>query len=102
MQNPFGNPDPKRAIEKAPVWFTTYPASMVTKPGESFLATLSDEALWAAFETLGIAAVHTGPVKRAGGLSGWDATPSVDGQFDRISTADRREVRNGGGVSSAV
>jgi trehalose synthase len=86
MQNPFGNPDPKRAIEKAPVWLTTYPASMVTKPGESFLATLSDEALWAAFETLGIAAVHTGPVKRAGGLSGWEATPSVDGQFDRIST----------------
>ena len=86
MQNPFGNPDPERAIEKAPVWFTAYPASMITKPGESFLATLSDEALWAAFEILGIAAVHTGPVKRAGGITGWDATPSVDGQFDRIST----------------
>ncbi len=86
MHNPFGNPDPARAIQKAPVWFTTYPASMITKPGESFLATLSDDALWEAFETLGIAAVHTGPVKRAGGISGWDATPSVDGQFDRIST----------------
>ncbi|HET9647213.1 MAG TPA: maltose alpha-D-glucosyltransferase [Microlunatus sp.] len=86
MQNPFGKPDPERAVAKAPVWFTTYPASMITKPGESFLATLSDDALWTAFETLGIAAVHTGPVKRAGGISGWDATPSVDGQFDRIST----------------
>ena len=42
--------------------------------------------MWATFETLGISAVHTGPVKRAGGLSGWEATPSVDGQFDRIST----------------
>ena len=30
--------------------------------------------------------MHTGPVKRAGGISGWDVTPSVDGHFDRIST----------------
>ena len=86
MQNPFGIPNPTRAIGKAPVWFTAYPASMITKPGESFLATLSDDSLWSIFENLGISAVHTGPVKRAGGLSGWDATPSVDGQFDRIST----------------
>jgi trehalose synthase len=86
LQNPFGNPDPERAIEKAPVWFTCYPASMITRAGESFLASLSDEALWTAFESLGITAVHTGPVKRAGGISGWDATPTVDGQFDRIST----------------
>lgn len=86
IQNPFGNPDPARAVETAPVWFTAYPASMITKYGESFLQTLCDEGLWAAFEILGIAAVHTGPVKRAGGISGWEATPSVDGQFDRIST----------------
>ena len=86
VQNPFGIPDPARAIEKAPVWFTAYPVSMVTKRGESFLETLCDDALWATFEILGIAAVHTGPVKRAGGISGWDVTPSVDGQFDRIST----------------
>ena len=86
MQNPFGVPNPTRAIEKAPVWFTAYPASMITKRGESFLASLSDDSLWAIFETMGISAVHTGPVKRAGGLSGWEATPSVDGQFDRIST----------------
>ena len=64
--NPFGNPDPVRAVARAPVWFTAYPASMITKPEHSFLATLSDEALWAAFETLGIVAVHAGPVKRAG------------------------------------
>ena len=47
---------------------------------------LADEDLWQAFETIGIDAVHTGPVKRAGGISGWDVTPSVDGHFDRIST----------------
>jgi trehalose synthase len=30
--------------------------------------------------------VHTGPLKRAGAIFGRDATPSVDGHFDRIST----------------
>ena len=85
-QNPFANPDPRAAIEKASVWFTAYPISMITKPGTSFLGTLGDEDLWAAFEAIGIDGVHTGPVKKAGGLLGWEPTPSVDGHFDRIST----------------
>jgi trehalose synthase len=85
-QNPFANPDPRAAIEKASVWFTAYPISMITKPGTSFLGTLGDEDLWAAFEAIGIDGLHTGPVKKAGGLVGWDPTPSVDGHFDRIST----------------
>src|SRR4051794_28074685 len=84
-QNPFANPDPRAAIEKASVWFTAYPISMITKPGTSFLGTLGDEDLWAAFEAIGIDGLHTGPVKKAGGLVGWDYTPSVDGHFDRIS-----------------
>jgi trehalose synthase len=85
-QNPFANPDPRAAIEKASAWFTAYPISMITKPGTSFLGTLGDNDLWAAFEAIGIDGVHTGPVKVAGGISGWDSTPSVDGHFDRIST----------------
>jgi trehalose synthase len=85
-QNPFANPDPRAAIEKASVWFTAYPISMITKPGTSFLGTLGDDALWSAFEAIGIDGVHTGPVKKAGGLFGWEPTPSVDGHFDRIST----------------
>ena len=44
-QNPFANPDPRAAIEKASVWFTAYPISMITKPGASFLGTLGDEDL---------------------------------------------------------
>jgi trehalose synthase len=86
-QNPYANPDPRAAIEKASVWFTAYPISMITKPGTSFLGTLGDDDLWAAFEAIGIDGVHTGPVKKAGGLVGWDQTPSVDGHFDRISNA---------------
>src|SRR3954452_9493710 len=84
--NPFAIPHPRAAIERASVWFTAYPMSMITRPGSSFLATLGDPQLWQAFQEIGIDAVHTGPVKRAGGLSGVEATPSVDGYFDRIST----------------
>ncbi len=84
-QNPFGNPDPRAAVEAAPVWFTAYPLSFITRPGSSFLAGLGDPGLWDALSEIGIRAVHTGPVKQAGGVRGWDATPSVDGHFDRIS-----------------
>ncbi len=85
-RNPYARPDARRAIGTASVWFTAYPISLVTRPGESFLGALGDDALWDAFERIGIDGVHTGPVKRAGGLSGWMETPSVDGHFDRIST----------------
>jgi trehalose synthase len=86
FQNPYANPDPRAAIEKASVWFTAYPISMITKPGLSFLGMLGDPHLWETFHTIGIDAIHTGPVKQAGGIDGWDSTPSVDGHFDRIST----------------
>ncbi|WP_140416309.1 maltose alpha-D-glucosyltransferase, partial [Arthrobacter globiformis] len=43
--------------------------------------------LWDAFREIGIRGLHTGPVKLAGGISGWTQTPSVDGHFDRISMA---------------
>jgi trehalose synthase len=85
-QSPFAIPNPAAAMGKSSVWFTAYPISMITKPGYSFLSTLGDEELWLAFEAIGINAVHTGPLKRAGGVFGWEATPSVDGHFDRIST----------------
>jgi trehalose synthase len=85
-QNPYANPSPEKAVHTAPVWFTAYPMSLVTKPGSSFLGTLADPELWSTFEQIGITAIHTGPVKRAGGLDGWKPTPSVDGHFDRIST----------------
>ena len=85
-RNPYARPDARRALSTANVWFTAYPISLITRPGESFLGALGDTALWETFETIGIDAVHTGPVKQAGGLQGWSETPSVDGHFDRIST----------------
>ncbi|HEY1853847.1 MAG TPA: maltose alpha-D-glucosyltransferase [Solirubrobacterales bacterium] len=85
LQNPFAHPEPRAAIRRAGVWFTAYPLSFVTRPGQPFLAALADDELWRAFARIGIEAVHTGPVKMAGGLEGWSRTPSVDGHFDRIS-----------------
>ncbi|GAA1977077.1 maltose alpha-D-glucosyltransferase [Microbacterium pumilum] len=85
-RNPYARPDARRAITTADVWFTAYPISLITRPGESFLDALGQQVLWDAFERVGINAVHTGPVKRAGGIVGWRETPSVDGHFDRIST----------------
>src|SRR3954452_21005018 len=84
-QNPFAHPDPRHAVERAAVWFTAYPLGFVTRAGETFLAALSDRGLWEAFRRIGIDAVHTGPVKQAGGLNGRRLTPSIDGHFDRIS-----------------
>ncbi len=85
-RNPYARPDARRAIGTASVWFTAYPISLITRPGESFLAAIGSDDLWQAFQTIGIDAIHTGPVKSAGGISGWRQTPSVDGHFDRIST----------------
>lgn len=83
--NAFAAPDPRAALEQASVWYTAYPLSLMTRKGQSFLGALGDEDLWKAFESIGIEAIHTGPVKLAGGISGWEHTPSVDGHFDRIS-----------------
>ena len=85
-QNPFANPDPRAAVNAASVWFTAYPLSLITRPDESFLTAMADEEMWKAFAEIGIEGIHTGPVKRAGGISGWEYTSSVDGHFDRIST----------------
>ena len=67
------------------VWFTAYPLSFVTRTGETYLSALADRRLWDAFRRIGIDALHTGPVKMAGGLNGRRLTPSIDGHFDRIS-----------------
>jgi len=85
-QRPYGVPQPRAASARASVWFTAYPASTIAAaPGASVLSTLADERLWSAFQAIGIQGVHTGPMKRSGGINGLAYTPSVDGNFDRIS-----------------
>jgi len=83
-RHPYGQPQPRAASALASVWFTAYPASTITPPGSSVLGTLGDARLWRAFQAIGIQGVHTGPMKRAGGVAGREFTPTVDGSFDRI------------------
>src|SRR5262245_35424769 len=85
-QHPYGTPQPRAATARASVWFTAYPASTIGKSsGASVLDTLADERLWQAFQAIGIQGIHTGPMKRSGGVTDLAYTPSVDGNFDRIS-----------------
>jgi trehalose synthase len=84
-QHPYANPQPRPASALASVWFTAYPPSHITRPGESVLGSLGDPELWSMFREIGVQGVHTGPMKRSGGIRGRDYTPTVDGNFDRIS-----------------
>lgn len=84
---PYAETQPRAASARASVWLAAYPPSIVTRPGESVLRTLGDPALWETLAAIGVKAVHTGPMKRSGGIRGREYTPSVDGNFDRISTA---------------
>ncbi len=86
-QQPYAETRPRAASALASVWFTAYPASIVTRDGESVLRTLGDHQLWRALAAIGIQGIHTGPTKLAGGLRGREVTPTVDGSFDRISLA---------------
>ncbi len=85
-RHPYALPQPRAASALASVWFTAYPPSQITGPDESVLQSLGDPALWRAFRDIGIGGMHTGPMKRAGGLHGREYTPTVDGNFDRISS----------------
>lgn len=110
-RHPYAAPRPRAASALAPVWFTAYPAATLTSEGESVLRALGDPVLWRAFGQLGVRAMHTGPMKRAGGLRGRAYTPTIDGNFDRISTeidpafgteADYRRLVASAGQGGAV
>ena len=85
-RNPYAKSRPRDALKLASVWYTAYPISTITGDGDSILEALGSQTMWQSFQRIGITALHTGPVKQAGGLSGWKSTPSIDGHFDRIST----------------
>ncbi len=86
-QQPYAETRPRAASALASVWFTAYPAAIVTREGESVLRALGDHTLWKALSAIGIQGVHTGPMKLAGGIRGREMTPTIDGSFDRISLA---------------
>lgn len=83
--HPYAEARARDASAIASVWLTVYPASIITEEGGSVLHALAHERLWYALSQLGIQGVHTGPLKRSGGITQRSFTPSVDGNFDRIS-----------------
>ncbi|WP_434577162.1 maltose alpha-D-glucosyltransferase [Pseudomonas sp. Z5-35] len=84
-QQPFAHTRPRDASALSSVWFTAYPASIVTRENGTVLEALGDETLWHALSKIGIQGIHNGPLKRSGGLQGTEFTPTIDGNFDRIS-----------------
>lgn len=84
-QQPYAQTRPRDALALSSVWFTAYPASIVTREGGTVLEALGDEALWQALSKIGIQGIHNGPLKKSGGLTGSTHTPTIDGNFDRIS-----------------
>jgi len=84
-QNPFGEARARRAIEIASVWLTVYPDSIIAPDDCTVLEALGADTLWKGLSELGVQGIHTGPIKRAGGIRGKAFTPSIDGNFDRIS-----------------
>jgi len=94
-QNAYAHPRPLDFVRAASVWFTSYPQSIITRRDKSVLQTLASDDLLSTFRTLGIEGIHTGPMKRAGAISGRRYTPSIDGFFDRIElTIDPRYGSN--------
>ena len=45
-QHPYAEAQPRAASAAASVWFTAYPGAIITRDGQSVLATLGDDALW--------------------------------------------------------
>lgn len=83
-RRPYAEARPRDASSLASVWFTAYPAAIITRPGESVLQTLGGEGLWDSLAEIGARAIHIGPTKQAGGVQGREFTPTIDGNFDRI------------------
>lgn len=83
-QRPYAEPRPRAASAIAPVWFTAYPAAVIARDGESVLQALGDAKLWTALSAIGVRGIHTGPMKRSGGLVDGAFTPTIDGNFDRV------------------
>ncbi|GGM08728.1 trehalose synthase [Pseudomonas asuensis] len=83
--HPYAETRPRRATAIASVWFTAYPSSVITGSGDSVIKTLGSAPLWNALSSIGVQAIHTGPTKLSGGLKDREITPTIDGNFDRIS-----------------
>ncbi len=87
--NAFGRPRPRDRLDRNSVWFSAYPDSLMGGPGVTALDILGSPRLHQLLSEIGVEAIHTGPMKRSGSVTGTKYGPSIDGHFDRIeSTVD--------------
>ncbi len=84
-QYPYGYPKPKQVCEKTSVWLDSYARAIITEKNKTVLETLANPELWKVLVDIGFEGLHTGPMKKAGGIVTGKKTPSVDGGYDRIS-----------------
>ncbi len=86
-QHAFGRARPLDFLDQSSVWFAAYPDSLVGGPGDNVLDILGSPQLHQLLSEIGIHAIHTGPIKRSGSVTGTVYGPSIDGHFDRIESA---------------
>lgn len=86
-QHAFGQSRPQDFLDRSSVWFAAYPDSLVGAPGAKALDILGSPELHSVLSEIGIQAIHTGPMKRSGSVTGTEYGPSIDGHFDRIESA---------------
>ncbi len=83
-QYAFGCSRPEDTLKQSSVWFAAYPDSLMGRQDTKVLEILGMPELHQTLSEIGIQAVHTGPMKRSGSLTGTEYGPSIDGNFDRI------------------
>ncbi len=85
-KNAFGRSRPSDVLDQNSVWFAAYPNSLVGHSGDKALDVLGSPELQKLLAETGVQAIHTGPIKRSGSVTGTEYGPSIDGHFDRIES----------------
>ncbi len=80
----YGLSRPEDALNLSSVWLAAYPESLMGPRGAQVLEVMGNEQLHQALSEIGVEAIHTGPMKRSGSITGTEYGPSIDGNFDRI------------------
>ena len=83
-QHPFGKSEFRAVLDSSSVWLSVYADSLIGVNDQNVLDVLSSPVLHEQLSSVGIKAIHTGPLKRSGSVLNGEYGPSIDGHFDRI------------------
>ena len=85
-QHAFGDSEFSKILNSNSIWLSVYADSIIGLPEQSTLDVLGSKTLLTQLSSLGIKAIHTGPLKRSGSVQNRQYGPSIDGHFDRIES----------------